>query len=716
MKIAVVYNRESKQVINLFGVPNREKYGLKSIKRIVDGLKQGKHQVMALEGDKDLVDKLEEFMPQALKGERPGMVFNVSYGIQGQARYTHVPSILEMVGIPYVGSGPLAHSLALDKVVTKMILRQHDLPTPDFAVLDAPGFPAPQLSYPLIVKPKNEAVSMGLRIVHNEEELREAAGFIFSKFDQPVLAEQYIDGREINVGLLGNNPPEAFPPAEILFGASGPKIYTYEDKTHRSGREVRVACPASIDEGLANEAKVLALRTFQALGCYDCARVDMRLDGDGKLYILEVNSLPSLGPSGSYVAAAAQVGLDFSKLINRLVEVAAARYFGTPTPPPVTARAADAETQVFSYLTERRDRIERRVQKWTEISSRTDDPVGIRLAAGEVSSFMHDLGMKSVNDLTQEPVAWTWETRAGMEGGTLLICNLDVHQQTMNFQQGFRRDPERLYGEGIGTSRAPLAVLEFALRALQPYGRRLHRLPLGVLVYADFGHDCRYSSEIIHRAGTRAKRVLVLRPSNPSGKMVTSRRGMRRYQLSVEGRPHRVGQTTKTPEALQATMSALQKISGLSSRKERIALSAIDLRTEAMPMMLPHRGRATIVMSYPDKQRADTVEMQVREICRGGGLCWNLELISDRPPMRDRKLNGRLLDSFAQTAARWEIPLGRETSVWPSVAGLISGPAAVICGLGPAAYDIYTPQESVSRISLVQRTLLLAQFLAKDLK
>ena len=135
MKIAVVYNRQSKKVINLFGVPNREKYGIKAIKRITDGLKSGGHQVIALEGDKDLIDNLENFMPQVLKGERPGLVFNLSYGIQGQARYTHVPSILEMVGIPYVGSGPLAHSLALDKVVAKMIFKQNGLPTPDHVLV-----------------------------------------------------------------------------------------------------------------------------------------------------------------------------------------------------------------------------------------------------------------------------------------------------------------------------------------------------------------------------------------------------------------------------------------------------------------------------------------------------------------------------------------------------------------------------------------------------
>ena len=171
MKVAVIYNRDSQSVINLFGIPNREKYGKESIKRIVDSLKYYGHQVKAFEGDKDIIAKLEDFMPRVLKTETAGLAFNLSYGIQGQARYTHIPGILEMVGIPYAGSNPLAHSLALDKVVAKMIFRQHGLPTPDFVVIKDFDFKPPELEYPLIVKPKNEAVSFGVTIVNDEDEL-----------------------------------------------------------------------------------------------------------------------------------------------------------------------------------------------------------------------------------------------------------------------------------------------------------------------------------------------------------------------------------------------------------------------------------------------------------------------------------------------------------------------------------------------------------------
>jgi D-alanine-D-alanine ligase len=116
MKIAIVYNRESRAVINLFGLPNREKYGLGTIKAITNALKKGGHQVKSFEGDKNLIQNLEAFMPSVITGERPGLVFNLSYGIQGKARYTHVPGMLEMLGVPYVGSSPDTHALALDKV------------------------------------------------------------------------------------------------------------------------------------------------------------------------------------------------------------------------------------------------------------------------------------------------------------------------------------------------------------------------------------------------------------------------------------------------------------------------------------------------------------------------------------------------------------------------------------------------------------------------
>ncbi len=713
MKIAVVYNRESKNVINLFGIPNRERYGLKGVKRIVDSLKQGGYQVISLEGDKDIIDKLEEFMPQVLKGERPGMVFNISYGIQGQARYTHVPGILEMVGIPYVGSGPLAHSLSLDKVVAKMMFVQEGLPTPDFTVLKGPGFPMPKLKFPMIVKPKNEAVSLGLKIVRNKEELREAADCIFESFKQPVLVEEYIEGREINVGILGNDPPELFAPAEITFGEEGPLIYTYEDKTHKSGREIGVKCPADISAELAARAQELAYRAFKTLGCYDCARVDMRLDKKGNLYILEVNSLPSLGEHGSYVAAARYMGLEFPALVNRLVEIASARYFGTPGPPQLGVKAQDPGAKAFTFLTSRRDRIERRVQEWTSLHSRTDDSVGIQAVSLKLNESMKEAGLRVCAQFQGEPHVLAWETPAGLDGGTLLISHLDVPLRIVEPRVHFRKTPEWLYGEGVGTSRAPIVMTEYALRALRA-ARRLKDTPIGVLFYSDLGLDCRYSSETLRRAAAMAKQVLVLRPGNPGDKMVTQRRGQRKYRLTVEGRSLRPGHSSKGTEAMSWVLENLNRLIKLSSKKKSIAISPIGIHTESVPMLLPHYITVFLLVTYLDQKAADTFAVSMRDILRGsGGISSTLSLYSETPPMTERKVNASLLKSLKETAARWEIPLYVESSLWPSVAGLVPPSTPVVCGLGPVARDLNTFNESVKRKSLVERTLLLAEFLLR---
>ncbi|UCF79154.1 MAG: ATP-grasp domain-containing protein [Candidatus Eiseniibacteriota bacterium] len=710
MKVAIVYNRESERVINLFGLPNREKYGLKSIKRISDALKEGGHQVQAFEGDKDLIERLEEFMPRVMKHERPGMVFNLSYGIQGQARYTHVPGMLEMIGLPYVGSGPLAHSLSLDKVVSKMIFVQQGLPTPDFAVLDAPGFEMPKLKFPLIVKPKNEAVSFGIKIVSDEKELREAADVIFQQFRQSVLVERYIAGREINVGLLGNNPVEAMPPAEVRFGEGGPQIYTYEDKTHRSEREIEVVCPAPLDEKLVVKAEDIARRAFKALGCSDCARVDMRLDEEGNFYLLEINSLPSLGEGGSYVKSAAAIGLDFTALVNRLVDVAAARYFGLASPPDVKGKKATNGERVAAWLTERRDDIEQQIQEWSMLRSRTSDPVGIQGAIRKLGAELTEMGLNIDEELTDPRVATTWTTPAGLEGGTLLIGHMDVPLEPDVGVQMYRREPEWLFGEGIGSSRAPLVSARFALRALRRI-RQLRRRRLGVLYYCDEGRDCRYSAELIRSAASKAKRVLILRPGNVGDYVVTERRGQRRYRLTAEGQPLRLGRGGERQDVLRWMFNRLEKCAGLSSRKDRLAVATIDLQTRHLPLLLPHEVTVMLLVSYPDEKAADSVEAEIREILTDKRVRWKLEMISSRPPMRERRATLRLAKALEEVATEWEIPLRRESSLWPSVAGLVAPPTGVVCGMGPVAKELYTPDEAVQRISVLQRTLLLAEFI-----
>ena len=476
-------------------------------------------------------------------------------------------------------------------------------------------------------------------------------------------------------------------------------------------------CPAPISDELKTEAQEIARKAFSVLGCYDCARIDIRLDEAGKLYILEVNSLPGLSERGSYATAAREVGMDYAAFINRLVEIASARYFGTPEPPSVDVGSVDTRSHVASFVTQRRDQMERELRELTDASSRTDDPIGIQQTVQRATEWFGELGMRPEEEFiaSGSDALGAGKRPRGFAGGTLLVAHLDVPMEAGAPQQSFRRDPEYLHGDGVGTSRAPLIMMRYALRALRSI-RRLNRLRLGVLLYSDEGRDARDSAAIIREAAGKARHVLVLRPGTPGGGIINRRRGHRKYRLQVVGEPVRPGRTEPKTQAVRWTCVKVEELSRLTSQKDQLSVSISDLNTERHTMALPHRVTATILMTYRDTKRADDALHKMRAILGKGGPRWELVQISDRPPMRERSVNARLQEKLMDIAKRWDVPLKPEFSRWPSVAGLVPADTPCLCGIGPETQDRGTPQEAVQRISLVQRTLLLAEYLAADLE
>lgn len=199
MKVAIVWNSNTEGVINRFGQICPEKYGAATIQQVVESLREVGHAVELIEGDKNLLWNLEAFMPPDENNQPTGIVFNLAYGIQGECRYTHVPAMLEMAGVPYTGSSPLGHALALDKVITKILLQNAGVPTPRFrAMKNAENH---DLLFPLVVKPRHESTSHGLEIVHNQTELENAVEAIVEKYEQEALVEEYVDGREFSSSI-----------------------------------------------------------------------------------------------------------------------------------------------------------------------------------------------------------------------------------------------------------------------------------------------------------------------------------------------------------------------------------------------------------------------------------------------------------------------------------------------------------------------------------
>ena len=326
MKIAVVWNHDLSGVINTFGRSCPEKYGSATVRNVVEALRAAEHEVLLCEGDKGLLAKLEGFMPADRDGRPTGLVFNMAYGIQGECRYTHVPAMLEMAGVPYTGSSPLGHAVALDKVITKHLIRAAGVPTPGFQVMRTGHEDLGNLRFPLVVKPRHESTSFGLDLVYDRNRLVSAVEKIVATYQQEALVEEYVEGRELCVALLGNQEVENFPLVEHDFGARKVRIITWEDKTHRSAAEPEKICPPVVTASLADKLRSIAVATFHACRCRDFARVDIRVDAAGNPFVLEINSMAALGASSSFVLAAKTAGLDYGMLVNRIVQTAHARY------------------------------------------------------------------------------------------------------------------------------------------------------------------------------------------------------------------------------------------------------------------------------------------------------------------------------------------------------------------------------------------------------
>ncbi|MCK1488898.1 ATP-grasp domain-containing protein [Bradyrhizobium sp. 180] len=332
MKVAVVWNHDHGGVINEFGQHSPEEYSREAVESVLLALNEGGHDTLLCEGDKGMLASLEGFMPCDPQARPSGMVFNMAYGIQGECRYTHVPAMLEMAGVPYTGSSPLGHGIALDKVIAKRLIRDCGVPTPKFRVMRRETENVGDLRFPLVVKPRHESTSLGLQLVHDPAQLRDAVEKVVAQYAQDALVEEYIEGQEIWVGLLGNGQVEALPLLEQDFGSREERMVTWEDKYGLATRKVRMICPAQVDSKLATTLREASVAAFRACLCRDYARVELRIDNRGQPFVLEINSMATLGMESSYVRAATMAGYSFSSLINRILDVARARSFGISPP------------------------------------------------------------------------------------------------------------------------------------------------------------------------------------------------------------------------------------------------------------------------------------------------------------------------------------------------------------------------------------------------
>ena len=295
----------------------------KTLQAIREAIASYGHDVIDLEANTEL--------PAKLQSTSVDLVFNIAEGFKGRNRESQIPAILELLDIPYTGSDPAVLSIALDKALAKRVVWQQGILTPDFVLMSTGKERLPkEIRFPAIVKPVAEGSSKGIigkSVVQTEAELREVAREMANRYRQPALVENYIQGREFTVGMLGERRPKVLPIMEVVFTGDDPlPIYDFSAKLDWT-KKVRYDVPAKLEPAQQREIERVARACFTALGCRDVARVDFRMDADGKVYFLECNPLPGLTPGWSDLVLIAKAGgIEYQALIGEILSGGIRRY------------------------------------------------------------------------------------------------------------------------------------------------------------------------------------------------------------------------------------------------------------------------------------------------------------------------------------------------------------------------------------------------------
>jgi D-alanine-D-alanine ligase len=292
-----------------------------TVEAIANAVASFGHEVVELEADRTF--------PHSLLVAQPHAVFNIAEGTHGRSREAHVPALLELLGIPYTGSDPASLVLTLDKGLATSVVRSAGVRAPRSVAMARGDEPLPEgFTFPAIVKPVAEGSSKGIfsgNVTRSEQAARELARYLALRYEQPALVEEYLPGREFTVAVLGN-PATALPPMEVVHapGVEFP-VYSFDHKLEPSDG-VRYEVPAQVGPELDQALRALALRAFALLGCRDVARIDVRLDAEGRPAFIECNPLPGLSPGLSdlcLIATAANI--EYRALIGTILAPAVRR-------------------------------------------------------------------------------------------------------------------------------------------------------------------------------------------------------------------------------------------------------------------------------------------------------------------------------------------------------------------------------------------------------
>ncbi len=293
------------------GVSGERDVSLNGAEQVAENLDREKYEVT-------LYDTATDLRKLSADAEEIDVALIILHGVYGEDGT--VQGYLDLLGIPYQGAGVLGSSIAMDKDLSKFLYQQHGLQVAPWVVVDSIGelSGADHLNYPLVVKPVRVGSSLGLTIVREKQQLVSAVEKGLNH-DTSVMIEEYVCGREITVGVLGNSKVEPLPVIEIIPGDDY-EFFDYEAK-YKEGAS-REVCPAQIPEEIKELAQKFAVKAHHALRLENYSRTDMILDENGRIFLLETNTIPGMTKTSLFPQAANVHGLEYGELLDRLIELA----------------------------------------------------------------------------------------------------------------------------------------------------------------------------------------------------------------------------------------------------------------------------------------------------------------------------------------------------------------------------------------------------------
>ena len=712
MKIAVVYNKKTiseNDVINVLGMVTKEHYSETAIERVAKALEKGGHTVKLIEGNMQAINEMREFMPKVLSGERPGMVFNMAYGIQGQNRYTHVPAMLEMLGVPYVGSGPEAHAVVQDKVMTKIVLQKHNLPTPKFWVFSTPNDEFDDMEFPVIVKPKLESTSMGMQVVDNWDDLRSAVADQIEKFEQEILVEQFIPGREFAVGIIGNGSHLQILPIVEINLEDANSIQTKSDKHKKGG--VDKICPAPLSDEETKELQQLCSLAYKKLGIYDYSRVDIRMDAAGNFYILELNSMASLGKGGSLYYGAKTAGYTYEGMINKILDVAAERYFGqsfagNEKPEEALDKKRPLKVVLRSYLRSHQTSLEKFLEQMVNINSSITNTDEINRLGMILSKRLLHLGFKSEIhhefDVGNHLYLKNHDTQ---ENDILILGHLDTSYTNRDFTR-YYREGNKLFGSGIGDSKGGLVVMVGALQALR-FARNLKKCKVGILLTSDDSLGGKHARKLVEDYSKKSKFVVDLKCGNSEGGIATSCSGYTRYHIDMSHMHDRSGIKDVIPSMCRKVLDWKKISSKLTDARTLI----YNFSCTTSLGRSPDFGRLELESRYRTEEQGKLLDKKMRDVAKKKDevkLDVHIHKDVTRTPVLNTEETEKFYADVAKLAKSAEIKVKPYHRYMTSDLSYVSNTIPDLGSMGPLGENIGTANEYVQRDSIIERSILLS--------